>query len=102
MVVGCRIGSITYAILRHLMRTPYVTLFNIAAGRLVAPEFLQGRCTGPLLAEAVLALLKDKPHRLAQIADQFAALDRMGRGGPNPAERAADVVMDYIQKGRHR
>ncbi len=101
MVVGYRIGAITYAILRHLMRTPYVTLFNIAAGRLVAPEFLQDRCTGPLLAGAVLALLNDEPVRKSQIADQFAALDRMGRGGPDPAERAADVVMDYIEKGRH-
>jgi lipid-A-disaccharide synthase len=102
MVVGYRIGAITYAILRHLMRTPYVTLFNIAAGRLVAPEFLQDRCSGPLLAEAVLALLNDKPVRKSQIVDQFAALDRMGRGGPDPAERAADVVMDYIEKRRHR
>jgi lipid-A-disaccharide synthase len=83
------------------MRTPYVTLFNIAAGRLVAPEFLQDRCTGPLLAEAVLALFEDPLHRQAQIADQFAALDRMGRGGPDPAERAADLVMEYIEKGRH-
>jgi lipid-A-disaccharide synthase len=55
-----------------------------------------------LLAEAVLALFEDPLHRQAQIADQFAALDRMGRGGPDPAERAADVVMDYIEKGRHR
>lgn len=98
MVVGYRIGAVTYAILKRLIRTPYVTLFNIAAGRYVAPEYLQDRCTGPLLAKAVLSLLDDPQARSQQKADQFAALDRMGRGGPDPAERAADVVMDYLSR----
>ncbi|MEY4249849.1 MAG: lipid-A-disaccharide synthase [Pseudomonadota bacterium] len=98
MVVGYRIGAVTYAVLKLLLRTPYVTLFNIAAGRYVAPEFLQDRCTGPLMAKAVSDLLDDPESRARQSADQFAALDKMGRGGPDPAERAADVVMDYLKR----
>ncbi len=99
MVVGYRIGAVTYGVLKLLLRTPYVTLFNIAAGRYVAPEFLQDRCTGPLMAKAVSDLLDDLDRRARQSADQFAALDKMGRGGPDPAERAADVVMDYLKRG---
>jgi lipid-A-disaccharide synthase len=98
MVVGYRIGAVTYAVLRFLIRTPYMTLFNIAAGRIVAPELLQDRCTGPLLAKAIMDLLDDPAQRAQQSADQFAALDKMGRGGPDPAERAADVVMDYLKR----
>jgi len=82
-----------------LLRTPYVTLFNIAADQYVAPEFLQDRCTGPLMAKAVLDLLDDPDRRARQSAHQFTALDKMGRGGPDPAERAADVVIGYLKRG---
>ena len=99
IVVGYRIGAVTYAVLKLLLRTPYVTLFNIAADQYVAPEFLQDRCTGPLMAKAVLDLLDDPDRRARQSAHQFTALDKMGRGGPDPAERAADVVIGYLKRG---
>ncbi|HEX6859015.1 MAG TPA: lipid-A-disaccharide synthase [Caulobacteraceae bacterium] len=96
MVVGYRIGKLTYAILKRLIRTPWITLFNIAAGRFVAPEFVQHECTGENLSRAIAERLEDPKLRARQVAEQNAALEKMGRGGPDPSEAAADAVLGVL------
>jgi lipid-A-disaccharide synthase len=96
MVVGYRLGPVTYAILQRLIRTRYITLFNIAAQALVAPELVQSECTGPKLAREVSLRLNDAELRSRQVLEQYAALDRMGRGGPDPSEAAADAVLKVL------
>lgn len=96
MVVGYRLGRLTHAIMQRLIRTPYITLFNIAAQAFVAPEFVQDRCNGAELAAAVAARLDDPALRERQVAAQNAALDRMGRGGPDPSEAAAEAVLKVL------
>lgn len=93
MVVGYRLGAMTHAILKRLIRTPYISLINIAAGEMIAPEFVQDRCTGPALAEALAPLLDDPARRQAQAAAQSRALERMGAGGSDPDEAAAEAVL---------
>lgn len=97
MVIAYRLGALTHALLKPLMRAPYITLFNIAAGEMIAPELVQGDCTGPKLAAAVAALLDDPARATRQAAAQTAALDRMGRGGPDPSEAAADAVLELVE-----
>ena len=96
MVVGYRLGPLTHAILKRLIRTPYITLFNIAAQAFIAPELVQDDCNGPKLARELALRLDDKPLRERQVAEQYAALDRMGRGGPDPSEAAADAVLKLL------
>jgi lipid-A-disaccharide synthase len=97
MVVGYRVGWITYPLIKILIRTRYITLFNIAAQRAVAPEFVQVACNGPALARSLAERLDDPNLRALQIAAQNAALDKMGRGGPDPSERAAEVVAGLLE-----
>jgi lipid-A-disaccharide synthase len=99
MVVGYRLGRLTHALLKRLIRTPYITLFNIAAQAFVAPELVQDECTGPALAREVAARLDDPALRDHQVAAQNAALDKMGRGGPDPSEAAADAVLRIARAG---
>ena len=99
MVVGYRLGKLTHMILERLIRTPYIVLFNIAAQKFIAPEFVQDNCNGPDLARAVGDLLDDEAKRSAQVAEQYAALDKMGRGGPDPSEAAAEAVLQIVKKG---
>lgn len=96
MVVGYRIGPATYFILKRLFRPPYITLFNIAAGREVAPEFVQDDCTGEKLAAALTERLDNPELRARQAAEQAEALGKMGRGGPDPSEAAADAVLKVL------
>lgn len=96
MVVGYRLGNLTHFILKRLIRTPWVTLFNIAAQDFVAPELIQDDCNGPRLAREIATRLDDPEFRARQTAAQFAALDRMGRGGPDPSEAAAEAVLAVV------
>ena len=96
MVVGYRLGPLTYAVIKPLLKTRYVTLLNIAAGEEVAPERLQGDCNGATLATDLTTLLDDPRRRRRQAAAQDAALVRMGRGGPDPAEAAADALLSFV------
>lgn len=96
MVVGYRLGAMTHAILKHLIRTPYITLFNIAAKAFVAPELVQDDCNGPALAHEVSKRLDDPALRQAQVEAQSAALLKMGRGGPDPSDVAADALLNVL------
>ena len=98
MVVGYRVGDMTYAILKRLMRAKFITLLNIAAGREVVPEFLQSRCTGEALATAIEPLLSSPELRGAQIADQTRGLDLMGRDIADPSERAAQAIITDLKR----
>ena len=80
MVVAYRLGALTHAVAKRLIRTRYITLFNVAAGDFVAPEFVQTDCNGPALAEALFARLNNPALRSRQIEAQTAAL-RIMRGG---------------------
>ncbi|HJV41239.1 lipid-A-disaccharide synthase [Caulobacter sp.] len=96
MVVGYKTGAITYAILKRLMKPRWITLFNIAAGRAVAPELIQHACEGEGLAREVERLLDDADLRVRQAAEQYEALDKMGRGMPDPSEAAATALLDFL------
>jgi lipid-A-disaccharide synthase len=100
MVVGYRLGNLTHAILKHLIRTPYITLFNIAAKAFVAPELVQDDCNGPALAREVGKRLDDPQLRRSQVEAQSAALLKMGRGGPDPSETAADTVLKLLAEAK--
>lgn len=97
MVIGYRLGPVTgWIVQRLLLRTAWVTLFNIAAREFVAPEMIQKDCTGANLAREVALRLDDKARRDRQARAQLAALDKMGRGGPDPSEAAAEAVLKIV------
>jgi lipid-A-disaccharide synthase len=99
MVVAYRLGPITYQIAKRIVRTRFITLFNIAAGAAVAPELIQGGCTGARLAAELALRLDDPVLRATQSAAQTAALEQLGRGGAPTAERAADAVVRLLAGG---
>ncbi|MBX3480943.1 MAG: lipid-A-disaccharide synthase [Caulobacter sp.] len=96
MVVAYRLGPVSYRLAMLVFKSPWVTMFNIAAGRMVAPELLQYDCTGEKLAAAVAERLDDEALRKAQIADQFAAVEMMGRPDGDPADKAAEAVLKLL------
>ena len=61
MVVAYRLGPMSAFIARRLIRTRYITLFNVAAQTMVAPELVQEACNGPALAREVSRLLPTRP-----------------------------------------
>jgi lipid-A-disaccharide synthase len=98
VVVGYKLGWITWALARaFLYKAPFITLMNVAAGREIAPEFIQTKFTPKAVARVALPLLRDPTARAAQVAAQDDAVARMGKGGPRAAEIAADAVLGQIR-----
>lgn len=98
MVVAYRLGPASYAIAKRIVRTRFITLINIAADAAVAPELIQGECTGERLAGELSRRLDDPVFRQAQREAQWAALDALGGRGPPPAERAADAILGALTR----
>lgn len=57
MVVAYRVAPLTYRILKRLLKSPYVSLPNLLAGRLLVPELLQDAATSEALAQVLAPLL---------------------------------------------
>ncbi|WAC48981.1 lipid-A-disaccharide synthase [Asticcacaulis sp. SL142] len=100
MIIAYKVEPLTYYIFKALSSLKYVTLFNIVAGKAIAPEYLQKDCTVDNLVSAVRERLDNPQVRRSQIEAQYAALDQMGRGQRPPAELAAQSVIDFLKLTR--
>lgn len=98
MVVAYRMSPASYAVIKRLILTRFAVLLNIVADREIVPEFIQGAATAPALAQAVSLRLGDAELRSRQVAEQDKALKTMGRGGPDPSEKAADVIVGLLNR----
>jgi lipid-A-disaccharide synthase len=90
MVVAYRMAPLTFWILKRLVKSPYVSLPNLLAQRLLVPELLQDDATADALAAQLLPLLDDGT---AQTAGFDAIHHTLRRDASN---QAADAVLDLI------
>lgn len=97
MVVAYKLGPFTHLAARLLLRTRYITLLNVAAGRFVAPERIQGACRGDILAQDLLAVLITTAAHYTQISQQSAALEIMRGGITDPIGAAADAIVEVLK-----
>ncbi|MGC1795435.1 MAG: lipid-A-disaccharide synthase [Candidatus Acidiferrales bacterium] len=89
MVEVYRVAPATASILRHMIRTPFIAMVNLIAGRMVAPELIQDDFT-PVAVEREVRLLLDSPDaRAAAKAGLAEVRAKLGPGGA--IERAADI-----------
>ena len=95
MVVSYKLGEFSYQVLRRMVRTPFIALPNILAGRELVPELIQHEAQPGKLAKKVCDLLdksQDNPEYLAT----FAVLhDRLRQGADN---RAAEAVAGWFSE----
>ena len=95
MLVAYRVNDLTFRLIKalDLIKVPYAAMANLLAGRELAPEFLQERCTADLMAPALLALLDDEPRREA-IGNAYARIHRTLR--QDAARQAADAILEVM------
>jgi len=98
MVVAYRFGWLTYALGKPFVSVKFATLVNIILDREAAPEFIQSRCTGANLADALVPLLSDTPSRREQIKDLDAATALLGVGSEPPSLRAARALLEFVRE----
>ncbi len=89
MVVIYRVAAASAMVLRHMVRTPFIGMVNLIAGKLVAKEFIQDEFKPEAVAEEVCRLLSSPAARDEMKAGLAKVRAKMGPGGA--IERAADI-----------
>ncbi|MGA2720396.1 MAG: lipid-A-disaccharide synthase [Candidatus Acidiferrales bacterium] len=89
MVVVYRVNRVTAAIVRRMIRTPFIGMVNLIAGRRVVPELIQDAFTPEAVEAEVRRLLESESARAEAKAGLAEVRAKLGPGGA--IERAADV-----------
>lgn len=97
MVVGYKVGGLTFFLSKFLMTVTHITLINILLQRQAVPEFLQSACTPENLAGAVETLFRDAAARDAQVEAMKDFGHRLGEGDEPPSLRAARVLLEFLE-----
>ncbi|EGH03264.1 MULTISPECIES: lipid-A-disaccharide synthase [Pseudomonas syringae group genomosp. 2] len=90
MVVAYRLAPLTFWILKRMVKSPYVSLPNLLAQRLLVPELLQDDATPEALARTLLPLIDDGQAQTAG----FDAIHRILRR--DASNQAADAVLSLL------
>lgn len=91
MVVAYRVAPLTYLILKQLVKSPYISLPNLLAGRKLVPELIQHEATPERLVAELLPLLE----RPQQQTDSFETIHHSLRR--DASVQAAGAVLDLLR-----
>jgi len=92
MLIMYKVSLITYFSGKLLVKTPYIGLASIIAGREVIPEFIQGAATPKKLKNAVVYYLKEKDAYEKMIKDLKEVKSMLGNKGV--AERTSRIAIE--------
>ena len=95
MVVAYKMGSVSYSIISRMVKTKYVSLPNLLAGRQLVPELLQKAATPEALSAEVLNYF-DHPSQTESLRETFADLHR--ELACSASDRAADALAGLIRE----
>lgn len=96
MVVAYRLAPLTYWILKRMVKSPYVSLPNLLAQRLLVPELLQDAATADALAQTLLPLLDNGSEQTAGFDEIHRTLRR------DASNQAAEAVLSLIGSSPER
>ena len=91
MVVGYRMGALTYRLLSPLIKTPYVSIPNLLAGKLLVPELIQSHATVEALSQQLVIALQGNNDSLVEEFDQLHQ-----QLAVNSGEIAATAIADLL------
>ncbi|ONH56396.1 lipid-A-disaccharide synthase [Pseudomonas cedrina] len=92
MVVAYRLAPFTFWILKRMVKSPYISLPNLLAQRLLVPELLQDDATPEALAKTLLPLIDGGEEQTRGFDDIHRTLRR------DASNQAADAVLTLIGK----
>lgn len=95
MVVAYKMAPLTYKILSWLVKTPFVSLPNLLAQKMLVPELLQDKATPESLSAAVMNYFEN-PEQAQTLTRIFAEMHNLLK--QNASARAADAIANLIHK----
>lgn len=101
MVVSYRMGGASYWLLSKLVKTPWISLPNLIAGKELVPELIQDEATVERLGAEMLRLLEDEPLR-ADLVTAFTAMhQQLRRDASGVAAEALATMIRERREGGH-
>ncbi|MEQ3635515.1 lipid-A-disaccharide synthase [Alcanivorax sp.] len=94
MVVGYRVGAVTYAIVSRLIKSEFVSLPNLLCRQEMVPELIQDGLTTESIVVAVRRWF-DQPEQAQALKAQFQDVHQQLRGGAS--EKAAAAVAQLLE-----
>ena len=98
MVVAYRMGAASYWLVSKLVKSPFISLPNLLAGKALVPELIQDNATVDSLGEQILFQLTDSEHR-QQLVQAFSDLHQTLR---QDASHKAAAALAQLIDGRAR
>ena len=89
MVVVYRVSPTSAFVLRRMVRSPFIAMVNLIAGRRVVPELIQDQFTSSAVEQEVRKLLESPAARDEMKLGLAGVRTKLGPGGA--IERAADI-----------
>lgn len=94
MVVAYKMAPLTFKILSWLIKSPFISLPNLLAGKKLVPELLQDDASPEKLSAAIINYFEN-PEETQQLCDTFAQMHGILKR--NASERAADAIANLIE-----
>jgi lipid-A-disaccharide synthase len=99
MVTFYRVNALSWYLQRWRVRTPFLTMVNLVAGRQVVPELIQDQMTADRIAAEALKLLEDADAMQSMRAGLAEVAGKLG-SERDPMEIAADWVEKVVSGDR--
>jgi lipid-A-disaccharide synthase len=93
MVVAYKVAPLTYRILKRLVKSPYISLPNLLAERLLVPELIQDAATPESLAQLLAPLLEGGEVQTLGFDVIHRALRR------DASQQGAEAVLALVGRG---
>lgn len=93
-VLVYKVSWLTYLVARLVIKTPYLGMPNVLAGREVVPEFIQHRAHPRAISQAVLELLNEPAKRALIIREFDSIVNNLGESGAS--EKAARAIIEEV------
>ena len=94
MVIAYKLSWLSWAILSRMVKTPYVGLPNLLAGKKLVPELLQDDATAENMSAAVMHYF-EHPQETQALRDTFYDMHQSIKR--NASDRAADAIAQLVQ-----
>jgi lipid-A-disaccharide synthase len=94
MVVVYRVSPTSAFVLRRMVRSPFIAMVNLIAGRRVVPELIQDQFTSAAVEQEVRKLLESATARDEMKAGLAEVRAKLGPGGA--IDRAADIFASML------
>lgn len=96
MLIIYKLSTLSYLLLRPIIKIPYIGLVNVVAGRKIVPEYVQFGAQPDRIAQEAIAILQSN-QRMGSIRTELSKV-REKLGQPGASLSAARLILNFLEK----